>query len=528
MEQLEQNIYTVQNFTGLDYDSAYKLLQIAGGNVELAVSLSFDDNANHTSGNEDLSTEYNDSCNNICSLWGPSYVCGLIVEKSSKVLSSSDIWLEQDLAFSDCINERCGLLQYKNGPCGILASINALLVVSRLKITGYLNIDKPFTEEEIVSVLANILLRCRDDKTDTHVKLCLWESTASVGKTIVKAIPCEKVKETIQENLTAFVGKGCLLLLIFSCIETREEKHIKNDILSSGGELPLIVGSNLLCTPELVMLLLSGRAISVIDEHSEIDNVINNVLDHVDVGIISTCEKLPRFSIHKTLKSTTRLAWILHSQDHFTMLFRSMNTSIDPQSNNLYYHYNGLPPGGPRMCRITIEVPNVELNIHNSDIYIKPIPGEIEDIVQAHPCDKDEYPTEWTCWKYECILAIDDQSVSGEERPSNLKPKIFSQGSEPAESNEWRCASCYRKRFSTMEFGQNQAGALSCMHCGLPRKIAGWSIWLTYEMLPNEWKRKMDERYSPPIIPLLQKAWPACTVTLLESSRKNEKGLPSV
>ena len=65
------------------------------------------------------------------------------------------------------------------------------------------------------------------------------------------------------------------------------------------------------------------------------------------------------------------------------------------------------------------------------DTYFKPVPGEIEDIIQAFADDRKAYPEQYEKWKYEVVLAIDEPSVSGGERPADDIPTIFELTNKP-------------------------------------------------------------------------------------------------
>jgi hypothetical protein len=98
-------------------------------------------------------------------------------------------------------------------------------------------------------------------------------------------------------------------------------------------------------------------------------------------------------------------------------------------------------------------------------------------------------PHDWTNWRYEAVLAVDDPSVQGAERPTDMPTEpIFDMNTHsPAQLNEaWRCAKCYATRFQTMCFGMNDAGTggdsadplgIKCSNCGGLRSDCGWSLW---------------------------------------------------
>ena len=143
--------------------------------------------------------------------------------------------------------------------------------------------------------------------------------------------------------------------------------------------------------------------------------------------------------------------------------------------------------------------------------FYKPLPGQVDDVVQAHAADKAARPDAWSTHRYEAVLAVDDPDVSGTVRPEGMPlPRIYEQGE--ADEGAWRCASCYRGRFKTMCFGGNSAGAAACAHCSKPRAEAGWSIWLPFAELPIGWQSKLTARYAPSAVKLLQTKWPGAAI----------------
>eukprot|EP00947_MAST-08B_sp_MAST-8B-sp1_P002785 g2785.t1 len=180
------------------------------------------------------------------------------------------------------------------------------------------------------------------------------------------------------------------------------------------------------------------------------------------------------------------------------------------------YHWNGLPPAGPRMARLEVTAVGGTAGparASHKAVFYKPLIGEIYDIVQARPEDKRGKPNRWEEWKYEVVLVHeDDPEEKGEDRPKDApRPPIFPQG-EPVPGEPWRCASCYAKRFKTMCFGQNDAGAESCVHCGKARADCGWSLWMDFSELPGGYQHSVTQRHAPKIITLLQTKWPGAKV----------------
>merc|ERR1712137_98571 len=432
-------------------------------------------------------------------------------------------WKEQAITFSDKKDERIGIVQPKNGPCGVLAVIQAYLIANRLK-DRKIDSNEPFSSKELIDALVQIISVCATNEAS----ICTWETTIHNEKVITGPVALDKLGEVMEENISQFTGAGGLLLLPFSCIATRGESQVKQDALKNG-ELPLLYGPFSLCTSELLMLMLSGVADGSVGAYTPLGvKRQGDISIPSGVGLLSYQEFESGIPIHDILKSPKYPVWILHSGDNFTVLYsHEILESLVPPLR--LTHWNGLPPGGPRLAILELQGDIVagDAPETKTDSYCKPLPGEIEDIVQADPVDKVKYPEDWTRWKYEIVLAVEDNEVTGPERSLiEDPPEIFEQG-EAEMDKPWRCSSCYRKRLSTWCFGANEAGATSCAHCNKPRAECGWTIWLPYSQLPSGWMGAMSRRYAPKIVSIIHTKWLDATVEL-QYSTLDATALPSV
>ena len=84
--------------------------------------------------------------------------------------SIPDSWLKQKLEFSeDC---PLGLIQYKNGPCGVLSVIQATIISQCLEKEGF-SAKYQVTDQDIVLALTTIVsLVC---KPDVKVSMAQWK-----------------------------------------------------------------------------------------------------------------------------------------------------------------------------------------------------------------------------------------------------------------------------------------------------------------------------------------------------------------
>mmetsp|Transcript_7588 Transcript_7588/g.12263 ORF Transcript_7588/g.12263 Transcript_7588/m.12263 type:complete len:506 (+) Transcript_7588:249-1766(+) len=497
--------------TGLSEAEASQYMEMAGGDVEGAINLFFSMSGG---GFEGGASEPSSDSN-----W-PEY--------AKLVFSGAlgEAWKQQGLVFGGGGSD-IGLVQELNGPCGVLAAIHAMLIAQRLDASKEV-CGKGFEEAEIASVLSRIIRQCGKDKDSLSV--CLWEGENEdlcSRKVSANSVDAADVEQFVLANLAQFTAPGGLLLLVFSCVNTRGADAISMDIACGGGEPPLIVGPNHLCTSELVMFILCGVAKGSVGAYNSSGS--KWTLDVPSgVGLLSFMELDSGIPVNDTLKSPRLPVWIVHSGDHFTVLFadRKLESLFPPLE---LWHYNGLRPGGPRLAKIQVLGSSVltEAPESHKDIYFKPVIGEIEDIVQADESDKAMKKGKWTEWKYEVVLAVEDLDVQGQERTANMPPAVTFEQGVPDESEKWRCSWCYRNRFKTMCFGQNPPGVSKCQHCEKPREYCGWTLWKRYEELPREWKTKMDRRYAPKVVSLFQTKWPGCSLTLVSSSTSSTD-LPTV
>ena len=127
-----------------------------------------------------------------------------------------------------------------------------------------------------------------------------------------------------------------------------------------------------------------------------------------------------------------------------------------------------------------------------------------------------------------------------------------------------RSARCYQTRFKTMCFGENAApSAPVCKFCGTaqarlapfhrcmtaacpprdrrataaspprhrhataarptrseapPQADAGWTIWRSYDELPEPLRRRVDRAHGPKILSVLRTAWPEADVALFDGA----------
>lgn len=498
-----QAVVQLQGITGMSPEEAQNFLAMAGGNLEGAVSLFFD--MGGAVGGAPAPAPVPTGG------WAPPDWFTFIWPEKKDIPPS---WLEQGIQFSDKHNEKLGLLQPKNGPCGVLAAINAVIIAQAIVNHHPLLLDVAPDDLAIASAMAKIITNVRTSPTQA-CRLASWEGTVGQGVRL-EDISAENLPQQLVKHMPNFRGRGGAILFLYSVVFTRGVQEIKADLARDGSEPPLVIGNNWLCTSDLVNLLLCGEAKGNVSAYSPNTQEKLKFLPTIyGVGLLSYGEIEAGIPVADELKSPQNPVFLLHGGDHFTVLFSIDGPIPTGPGEFTMYQWNGLPPSGPRMCKLHIKAVNGPAKPaadKHKDTYVKPETGEIDDVVQAHPEDRTR-SKKWTTWRYEVVLAVDDPSVKGVERPPDQPPEPKFNLGEFSTGSSWRCASCYAKRYETMCFGQNDANTTHCQHCGKSPKEAGWSLWLNYNDLTPKARRLVNRRYAPKIVTLLRTKWPGCEVT---------------
>lgn len=203
-----------------------------------------------------------------------------------------DAWKKQGLFFSESRHLTYGLVQKKGGPCGVLASIQALVLrylrYSGGNLSSSMNLRPTSQDQKIALVLAiaemlvkalyhdyvvialpsgkgNHLYRTSNYKPDgvsddlELIKLELKSDETSQGDQIgsVAAWLLPHLHHFTEEN-----GSGCLFVL-FSVMFTRGLRSVKLDMDEGfAGEVRTLLDPHFYMSQEGVNLLITGRAVS--------------------------------------------------------------------------------------------------------------------------------------------------------------------------------------------------------------------------------------------------------------------------
>lgn len=499
--------------TGLPPEEAAQFLEMAGGNLEAAVSLFFDMNAGGGAPAPAAAA--------------PASPAAVVSPAQSLVFGSEPpppAWAGQGLDFSKEPGEGCCLLQEKNGPCGALAALNGVIVAQ----AGCPEASFAVDDAALCRGIASILARCAEGRSGAVV--AVWAEGQAGGELLETEVEASEdvLMATLLSHAASFRGPGGVLLLCYSAVLSRGLERVREDIRQDGGSPPLVQGPHALCTTELFNLLTAGTARGNVCAYGA-DGQKVSWRPRTALGLLSRDELDMGRPLADELKGPSQPVFVLHGGDHFTLLWRPKKPAGQEGNDSGavdWLHWNGLPPSR-RLVRLRLRkcplepAPCAPPQHVNSHWRIEL--GEVESIVQAKPADKQARPGCWRTHSYELALAT--KGVVEEDRNSTPRPEHvaapvrFEQGESPGEGVAWRCASCYQTRFQTMCFGENAAPAApTCKFCGKSQAEAGWTLWRNYSDLPPALQRRIDRTSGPKILSVLATRWPDVEMSLLDAA----------
>jgi hypothetical protein len=221
----------VAAITGLPPEEAAGFLEMAGGNVETAIALFFEMG---TASAAPLSASAAPSAPSSC-----SPVHAMLFGSAA----APSAWIDQGFEFSPEPNSRCGLLQAKNGPCGVLAAVNAEVLV-------HLGCPQPSAavdDAALCAALGTVLWRCATDGRISLARYAAAQPGTEIEHDKVSAADAAEVAARLLPLAPTLRVRGGLCLFCYSCLLTRGLDAVAADVALDGGSAPLVVGPHALC-----------------------------------------------------------------------------------------------------------------------------------------------------------------------------------------------------------------------------------------------------------------------------------------
>jgi hypothetical protein len=260
-------------------------------------------------------------------------------------------------------------------------------------------VNREIHEEELQQVVFNILQRCCSSSTSNAI----YYDKKQI----------HNFKDLNPKDLSS---EGACLRLIEGIVQTRTVGQIRKDVAQSNGELPLIIGPNFLCSSELMSLLIRGNADGNFGAISQStgkvipDEVWGKNCGYGMLTLPAAASGDAAVPQANALMFPSHPIWVIHGGDHFTVLAKACDNK-----DKLFWHFNGLPPSGPSSTLLLIEASQDAQRVTDNDekktikpfTYVKPFPGEIDEIVQANAEDKRIFKNNLKKWRIEVVLAMD-------------------------------------------------------------------------------------------------------------------------
>ena len=265
-------VATLSAITGLPAAEAEGFLEMAGGDLGSATALFF---SMQEGGGGPVAGPAPRPMR-----WGLSRRTGT---RWSGRRSSPAAGVEQGLAFGEGLT----LLQPKNGPCGVLAALHAVVVARALAAGQGAAPDAEVSDAALAGALAAILQQCAGE--GEPLRLPAWADAPGKAVTVDEVAAAE-AEAALLARLDAFKAPGGCVLLVYAALLCRGADKVRTDVVADMGEPPLIVGPHQICSSELVSLLLRGVATGNVAAHTAMGAAFCDWPPALGVGCLSLAE----------------------------------------------------------------------------------------------------------------------------------------------------------------------------------------------------------------------------------------------
>jgi hypothetical protein len=218
-------------------------------------------------------------------------------------------WTSQKLTFHE---SSIVLAQRHGGPCGVLAPIQAFLILELVKTATNIDALKSICNSLRDSILQNVIIHVLQRALPVSNFPIIYLHLESIESKVFS------IRDTFDvSDMTAFD-------LVASIVASRTIDQVYADMDDSSVSLIERFGH---CSQELLNLVLIGRAVSnVFDRDKPMGDtgmVLHGIPDEalVSVGLLSELEHLRYVTVGQKLKNPLEPFWIIGSSSHYTVLF---------------------------------------------------------------------------------------------------------------------------------------------------------------------------------------------------------------
>jgi len=263
-----------------------------------------------------------------------------------------DSW-KQGFFFTDTAGLEFGLHQDQGGPCGVLAAVQAHILLDLLpgaSSLGDLRVQRGRQESALAAALARALWQAGGSRTASVVS-CSEHSTG--GLSLDQVARAAKVTTfSSLGDLERFVagmlpqyqersGWG-LVMFLLSAVLSRGAKVIEGEMDDPAGGL---MGAHGYCTQDMVNLIIVGRAISnVFDGEKVLDShtTLRGVPFRSKIGLLTLFEWYQYVEVGDFLKRPEHAVWVVCSESHFTTIFSLDGRALRDAAPFDLLYYDGL------------------------------------------------------------------------------------------------------------------------------------------------------------------------------------------
>ncbi|KAG2484736.1 hypothetical protein HYH03_016483 [Edaphochlamys debaryana] len=232
-----------------------------------------------------------------------------------------------------------GLVQRQGGPCGVLAGVQAHILVSLYSLSSGFNLTprQPEQHSALTAALVEILWAARPSAS---APACLAlpdggdgggaKEAARQGYDVLTRALTQHTAAN-REALTDLVRYGLpvlmaedgwgVVLLVLSLALTKTVAGTQADMDEPANSL---MGMHGYCTQELVNLIMMGSAVSnVFDGNQQLDGAttLKGISRKSKMGLLTLFEWYKYVEVGPTLKNPPLPVWVVCSESHFTVLF---------------------------------------------------------------------------------------------------------------------------------------------------------------------------------------------------------------
>ncbi|CAG0883713.1 unnamed protein product [Darwinula stevensoni] len=296
-------------------------------------------------------------------------------------------WMLQGFFFSDNPSLPFGLVQFKGGPCGVLASVQAH-VIKHLETlpNGVFACDSKDREAALAAAMTEILWRAGRGRSASVALpsgkvlfhgLGKFKPDGITEKLVEKRFHhSDEMEKYLRKHRNAFMNRGGCIAFLYSAILSRgiQRRVLGDDAIRDDMDDPksTLIGVHGYCTQEMVNLFLTGKASSnVFDGNLELGDkpgektLLKGISKRAQIGFLSLFEHYNCCKVGESLKNPILPIWVICSESHFSVLFSLSARFQDTTSFDLFY-YDGLACQDAPI-RLTIGKSSGRSGIHGSE-----------------------------------------------------------------------------------------------------------------------------------------------------------------